>query len=98
MKNRWRMAGTIAADLGFRVTQTGELLRNPPKSSFQGMSPASFRRCTGPNAQGLRTDTYAAGGERPLHRPLDTAATPRQAAGSAERHDDADAVGPRRPE
>jgi len=36
------MAGTIAADVGFRVTQTGEFLRNPPKSSFPGMSPASF--------------------------------------------------------
>ena len=34
------MAGTIATDVGFRVTQTGDFLRNPPKSSFQGMSSA----------------------------------------------------------
>jgi len=33
------MAGTIAADVSFRVTQTGEFLRNPPKSCFQGMTP-----------------------------------------------------------
>ena len=38
------MAGTIAADVSFRVIQTGEFLRNPPKPSVQGISSASFAR------------------------------------------------------
>jgi hypothetical protein len=32
------MSGTIAADVGFRITRTGEFLRNFRKSSFQGMN------------------------------------------------------------
>jgi hypothetical protein len=49
------MAGTIAVDVCFGVTQTGESLGNLPKSSFQGMKSRLFRTlpdlCSAPRGE-----------------------------------------------